>query len=887
MDAHSYRFLASHLAITVAIIAVCSMVAAVKLSAAAKAEAAATEFVKNLEAEALLNSGWWPDTVTARSISGHCKWPGVVCNDAGSVTAILLPAGYAIGDKLSNFSFSSFPNLVRLDLIGNGLTGIIPPEIAALSKLTYLDLSSNQLTGELPDTILNLTKLTDLYIPQNNLYGVVSENIGNLTNLVALDLSDNSFSGSFPPTIGNLKKLVSLSGARNQFDGSIPPEIGNCKSLNHLDFGFNSLTGQIPPNLVNLRNLVSLHLQVNQINGLIPSTLFHLPNLTFLDLSSNQIGGSLLPDIGEMKCLTLLNFSNNQIHGTIPLTLSSLTTLENLDLSSNQLTGQIPVQIGSLSMLSLLDLSSNKLTGSIPLNVETLSPLKYLYLQNNSLSGTINFKIANLPSILIIDLSRNQITGKIPTEFGNGPYPNTLNLNLSHNNISGAVPYSLEQLRDIDLSCNDLEGQFPDDLLLKFPPTRFAGNLHLCGNGSPFHICQTKRDRHQIKHYVFISLSILLPLFSIGGLLFVIFCRTKIRKEEVEMVGKKHGDIFRIWNYDGNMAYEDIIKATKNFDAGNCIGRGSYGTVYRAMLSSGKVVAVKKLHDMESENPAYVKSFRNEAQMLSNIRHRNIVKLYGFCLHRRGMFLICAYKKRGSLFGVLRNRNAAIQLDWIKRMNLIKGIANALSYLHHDCRPPMIHRDVSSKNILLNSELEASLSDFGTARLLELDSSNWTIVAGTYGYIAPELAYTMVVTEKVDVYSFGIVVLETLFGEHPGEFLSSLSPESANQTKLMDLLDARLVPPVNRLVARDVVLAVTLAMACLDPNPKSRPTMQQVVLQFIFPTRNSTIPLHAITMDQLMHPRFRALYVVRTVPVQMQGKREGKKVARLQSFQAV
>ncbi|XP_071912145.1 probable leucine-rich repeat receptor-like protein kinase At1g35710 [Coffea arabica] len=220
-------------------------------------------------------------------------------------------------------------------------------------------------------------------------------------------------------------------------------------------------------------------------------------------------------------------------------------------------------------------------------------------------------------------------------------------------------------------------------------------------------------------------------------------------------------------------------------------------------------------------------------------------------------------------------------------MNLIKGIANALSYLHHDCRPPMIHRDVSSKNILLNSELEASLSDFGTARLLELDSSNQTIVAGTYGYIAPELAYTMVVTEKVDVYSFGIVVLETLFGKHPGEFLSSLSPESAKQTKLKDLLDARLVPPVNRLVARDVVLAVTLAMACLDPNPKSRPTMQQVVLQFIFPTRNSTIPLHAITVDQLMPPRFSAQYVARTLPVQIMGEGEGRKVARLQSFQAV
>ncbi|CDP14161.1 unnamed protein product [Coffea canephora] len=210
------------------------------------------------------------------------------------------------------------------------------------------------------------------------------------------------------------------------------------------------------------------------------------------------------------------------------------------------------------------------------------------------------------------------------------------------------------------------------------------------------------------------------------------------------------------------MAYEDIIKATNDFDVGYCIGTGGYGSVYRARLPSGKLVALKKLYPLR------------------------------FCLHKRCMFLIYEYMDRGSLFCILRDETEAVELDWIKRVNLIKGIASALSYLHYDCDPPIIHRDVSSNNILLNSQLEATLSDFGTVRILELDSSNQTVIAGTFGYMAPELAYTMVVTEKSDVYSFGVVVLETLFGKHPQDFLSSFSSQPNEPTMLKDLLDARL-----------------------------------------------------------------------------------------------
>jgi serine/threonine protein kinase len=209
-----------------------------------------------------------------------------------------------------------------------------------------------------------------------------------------------------------------------------------------------------------------------------------------------------------------------------------------------------------------------------------------------------------------------------------------------------------------------------------------------------------------------------------------------ISRTKIQRGTSKNGDVFSIWNYDGKIAFEDIIEATEDFHIKYCIGTGAYGSVYRAQLPSGKIVALKKLHQMESQNPSFDKSFRNEAKMLTEIRHRNIVKLHGFCFHNRSMFLVYQYMERGSLFCVLSNNEEAKELNWSKRINIIRGIAHALCYMHHDCTPPIVHRDVTSSNVLLNSQFEAFVSDFGTARILDPDSSNQTLPIGTYGYIA-------------------------------------------------------------------------------------------------------------------------------------------------------
>ncbi|XP_057964675.1 MDIS1-interacting receptor like kinase 2-like [Malania oleifera] len=347
---------------------------------------------------------------------------------------------------------------------------------------------------------------------------------------------------------------------------------------------------------------------------------------------------------------------------------------------------------------------------------------------------------------------------------------------------------------------------------------------------------------------IFIPIGLFLSLFALG-LVFLSHRKGKNTKNEASVIN--NGDIFSIWNYDGRIAYEDIIEATEDFNIRYCIGTGGYGSVYKAQLPSRKVVALKKLHHLEAEEPAFDNSFRNEVHMLTHIRHRNIVKLHGFCLHKRCMFLIYEYMERGSLFCALRDDDEAVKLDWIKRINIVKATTHALSYMHHDCIPPIVHRDISSNNLLLNSQFEALVSDFGTARKLYPDSSNQTIVAGTYGYIAPELAYSMVVTEKCDVYSFGVVALEIIMGRHPGELLSSLLSASTKYIMLHDVIDSRLSPPTNQLVASELVLVTKLALACVHAKPKSRPTMKTISEEFLGQRKPLTKSFHEISLSQL------------------------------------
>ncbi|GAY69123.1 hypothetical protein CUMW_269590, partial [Citrus unshiu] len=246
--------------------------------------------------------------------------------------------------------------------------------------------------------------------------------------------------------------------------------------------------------------------------------------------------------------------------------------------------------------------------------------------------------------------------------------------------------------------------------LTTYSAEAFIGNKGLCSKLSGLPPCRidtpssydSKKKTRNVSIglviKVFLPIVVLLVILLIG--IIYLFTRNKDDSEQAKEATKSL-DIFFVWNFNGKTTFEELVEATEDFDIKYCIGTGNYGSVYRAELASGKTIALKKLHN--SEELFFIKSLQNKACVLSNIWHQNIVKLYGFCLHKKCMFMM----ERGSLLRVLRNDDEAVEFDWAKRVNAIKNAAHALSCLHHNCTPPIVHRNISSNNMLLSIELEA------------------------------------------------------------------------------------------------------------------------------------------------------------------------------------
>ncbi|TYH01018.1 hypothetical protein ES288_A09G023600v1 [Gossypium darwinii] len=761
-------------------------------------------------------------------------------------------------------NIGNLESMFDLDLSNNSLV-----EIGRLRNLVAFDLSYNRLIGPIPSSVSNLTNLASLFLQSNQLNGSIPQEIGSQKNLVALDLSSNSLVGPIPSSISNLTNHASF------LTGKLPSSIGNLTQLVDLDLSNNWLVGPIPSSVSNLTNLASLYLQSNKLNGSIPQEIWRLRNLVALDLSSNRLvgpisssvsnltnlaslylqsnklNGSIPQEIGRLKNLVALDLSSNRLAGPIPSSVSYLTNLAALFLQRNQLNGSIPQEIGRLRKLVALDVSSNMLVGPIPSSVIYLADLASLFLQRNQLNGSIPQEIGRLRNLVSFDLSFNSLVGPIPSSVSY--LTNLVSLFLQNNQLNGSIPQEIGRLTNLvalDLSFNRLSGHIPSSLGQLTYSVTFYHNKGLCGSIQGFLPCASSptvnRERNSKVNRNLPVTTILVPT-----LLFFVSNLPKALKHDPSPT--KNGDLFCIWNFDGKIAFEDIIRATEDFDIKYCIGTGGYGSVYRAVLPSGKVVALKKLHRLEAEQPAYDTSFRNEIKFLTEIRHKNIVKLHGFCLHNRCMFLIYEYMEKGSLFYALSIDEEAVELDWTKRVNIVKGVAHALSYMHHDCNPPIVHRDISSNNILLNSEMEAFIADFGTARLLNPDTSNRTVIVGTYGYIAPEFAYSLIVTEKCDVYSFGVLALEVLMGKHPGELLSTLSSSSSRVQNFMlnEILDPRLSTPRSRKMAGDIAFIAVIAFACLRARPKARPTMKLVSQEFLHINSPVAMPLHEISLIEL------------------------------------
>ncbi|KAH7847600.1 hypothetical protein Vadar_027968 [Vaccinium darrowii] len=836
---------------------------------------------------------WKPDS--KNSSAPPCKWQGIKCNQHGTVVDINLRS-VGIKGKLSNFDFSSFPHLLGLDLKNNSLYGTIPSSISNLSELSFLSLSKNQFHGPIPNSIGSLRNLSVVLLYANYLSGTIPPSIGNLTRLTYLRLHYNEISGSVPAEIGKLSSLVLLTLFQNNLGGQLPLEMNNLTQMKRLFIGENNFKGHLPQQLClekftapsnrfsgtipktmkNCTKLMRLRLEKNRLTGNISEDFGVYPKLEYVDLSHNDFYGELSWEWARFQNLTKLSISNTRVSGRIPIELAQARQLQEIDLSSNHIVGVIPKELwdmaslrvlvldsnklsGNISIdngmlysnLEKLDLAANDLTGSIPSQLGNCLRLRDLNTSHNKLAGGLPLEIGNLQSLENLDLSRNLLVGEIPPQIGEMLRLETLNL--SHNELHGRIPSTFDGLLSltyVDLSYNQLEGPIPNTKAFREAPEEaFANNKDLCGNATGLKICppESRKKIDGKKHNMVLILSIITPCLSVLCVLvatLIVFSIRRGRKRQAGTEGNRENEsgkeeeetLFAIWSYDNKMLYENIIESTDNFDSKFCVGEGATGSVYKAELPTGQVFAVKKLRSLQdSEAATDLRSFTAEIRALEEIKHRNIVKLYGYCFHTRHSFLVYEFFERGSLGALLRNDQQAREFGWIERLNVIKGVSNALSYMHHDCSPPMVHRDISSKNILLDSEYEAHVSDFGTARLLKPNSSNWTSFAGTFGYTAPELAYTMEVNEKCDVYSFGVVTLEVILGSHPGGFISCLSSRSATTSTadhilLKDVVDQRLFPPTSQ-VAEQVVSAMKLAFECLSSSPQSRPSMNQVSKQ--------------------------------------------------------
>ncbi|XP_058093861.1 MDIS1-interacting receptor like kinase 2-like isoform X2 [Magnolia sinica] len=622
-------------------------------------------------------------------------------------------------------------NLQILNLGGNKINGSIPWEIGNLVNLNEIVLSYNNLTGPIPPPLGNLSSLTILNLYSNQIYGSIPPEIGNLVNLKELDLYNNLVTGSVPSTLGNLTKLTFLSLIDCQLSGSLPQEMMNMTNLSELYLHGNNFsgdlpqlchggslkrftafdnhfTGEIPKSFRNCTSLTRARLNGNQLVANVSEAFGVYPHLIFMDISDNMLFGELLPNWGECKNLTKLQFSGNMISGRIPPEIGQLRQLEVLGLSSNRLVGEIPKELGKLTSLFNLTLNDNQLSGQVPEEIGKLSNLEFLDLSMNHLSGPIPPQLGDCSKLHYLKLSENVLNGSIPFQIGNLVYlqglldlsHNSLNghispqlaklirlekLNLSHNMLSGSIPPSFEgmfSLQSIDFSYNALEGPIPNSKSFqKAPIEAFIKNKGLCGEVQGLRPCNASSTGHaDVKKGHRVVFLVILPLLVTSFLLFVIvgisfICYQRRRNIEKGILVRSNENPFSIWNYDGIAVFEDIVEVTEGFDDKYCIGTGGCGKVYKANLPMGEVVAVKKLHPLEGGDHFDQRSFRNEIRALTEIRHRNIVKLYGFCSHARCSFLVYQYMERGSLASILSNDEGTAQLDWTLRVKIIKELA--------------------------------------------------------------------------------------------------------------------------------------------------------------------------------------------------------------------
>ncbi|XP_073134327.1 probable LRR receptor-like serine/threonine-protein kinase At1g06840 isoform X2 [Henckelia pumila] len=769
----------------------------------------------------------------------------------------------------------------------NNIGGNIPKEIGNLTLLELLLLNGNQLTGSLPDELGNLSNLNRIQIDQNQISGPIPKSFANLSNGRHFHMNNNSLSGQIPRELSQIPFLVHLLLDNNNLSGPLPPELSEMPYLLILQLDNNNLDGTtIPPSYGNMSRLLKLSLRNCSLKGPILNWS-NMTDIAYIDLSQNQLDGSIPTDALSLN-ITTMDLSNNNLNGTIPDTLTRLPLLQKLSLANNSLSGSVPSIIWQNRKLNaseglVLDFEFNmfsNITGSL-----FIQPNATIRLGGNPLCSTSNLgQFCEPPGgEYSYRLNFTRVEGcdpkkcQPPFETIRPPSvascycaaPLYIGYRLKSPGFSYFLPYEDEfidylssglELDKYQLDIDSAAWQKGPRLrmhLKVFP--KYDNDRKVFNRSEVFRIREMFsvwgiHETQVFGPYEFLNFTepyygqssgISKPVLAgiilgtiAGSVTLTAVVSILIMKRHIEKryksSKKRHSSRINL-RIDGvkDFSYNEMALATNNFDSTSVVGQGGYGKVYRSILSDGTVVAVKRALEGSLQGD---KEFLTEIELLSRLHHRNLVSLIGYCDEDDEQMLIYEFMSNGTLRDHLSGKSK-VPMRFAMRVKTALGAAKGILYLHTEANPPIFHRDIKASNILLDSNFNSKVADFGLSRLApvpELEgavpSHVSTVVKGTPGYLDPEYFLTHKLTDKSDVYSLGVVFMELLTGMHPISHGKNIVREvnvAYHSGTIFSVIDERMGSYPSECVEK----LVNLALKCCQEVRDNRPCMKEVVTE--------------------------------------------------------
>ncbi|KAK9994250.1 hypothetical protein SO802_023953 [Lithocarpus litseifolius] len=622
-------------------------------------------------------------------------------------------------------------------------------------------------------------------------------------------INGNPCDGSFEGVACNERgQVANISLQGKGLSGKLSPAIEGLKHLSGLYLHFNSLYGEVPTEIANLIELSDLYLNVNNLSGEIPPEIGNMASLQVLQLCYNQFTGSVPTQLGSLTKLSVLALQSNQLTGAIPASLGNLGMLVRLDLSFNHLFGSIPTKLADAPLLQVIDIRNNTLSGSVPPALKRLS-VGFLFENNLGLCGVGFSSLKACNASDHVNPSQPEPYGPGSTNLPTRDIPETANVRLPCNQTQCSNP-SKTSRASVAVGVIVLTIALSAIGILAF--TQYRRRKQKLG--STFDISDNRLSTEQAKGVYRKNGSPLINLeYSRGwdpladGRNFTGFVQ----------------EVFQSFRFN----LEEVETATQYFSEVNLLGKSNFSATYKGILRDGSIVAIKSISksSCKSEEPEFLKGLN----ILTSLRHENLVRLRGFCCSRgRGeCFLVYDFVPNGNLLHYLDVKDGdGHVLEWSTRVSIVKGIAKGIAYLHSSKvnKPALVHQNISAEKVLIDQRFNPLLSDSGLHKLLTNDVV-FSALKGSaaMGYLAPEYTNTGRFTEKSDVYAFGVLVFQVLSGKRKVTNSIRLGAESC---RVQDFIDPNLH---DRFFEYEATKLARTALLCTHESSMERPSMEAVV----------------------------------------------------------